>query len=227
MRRLIIMMCMLIVGVLPVSAQERDGYAIALERIQIARAAGATQLDLSGLGLESIPNELWELTQLQTLNLRNNVLSQLPPEIGSFAHLWHLYLDNNSLTTLPSEIGKLTELVSLNLYNNQLSELPPEIGNLTDLTSLQLSGNQLTRLPTTLGELHYVQMPFLEDNPLIFPPAEIVRDSSEAVLDFLRHPQPYPPNGMSMQVVGTVLATLFSLVASAFVILRYYRWRFE
>jgi internalin A len=80
-----------------------------------------TRLDLSGLGLPT-----------------------LPPEIGQVTALTRLYLGNNRLTSLPPEIGQLTALTSLILYFNQLTSLPPKIGRLNALRQLDLDYNQLT-----------------------------------------------------------------------------------
>ena len=67
----------------------------------------ADELNLSGLGLQELPSELWELSN--------------PTFI-------YLYLDGNALTTLPSEIGELINIETLILHGNTLTTLPPEIG---------------------------------------------------------------------------------------------------
>ena len=94
----------------------------ALKRIEAARAGGHDTLDLSGLGLTSVP-----------------------PEIGQLTELTELDLSGNQLTSLPSEIGQLAELTELNLYGNHLALLPPEIWRLTKLEHLSLGGNELVK----------------------------------------------------------------------------------
>jgi hypothetical protein len=61
-----ILLCLL---ALPLHAQEKTGYEIALERIEAARVSGATQLDLSGLGLTALPPEIGQLKNLQWLSI--------------------------------------------------------------------------------------------------------------------------------------------------------------
>ena len=51
---------------------------VALERIRACKRAEHTMLDLVQLGLTSLPPEIWQLTNLQTLILDNNQLTSLP-----------------------------------------------------------------------------------------------------------------------------------------------------
>ena len=75
-----------------------------LSKINQAALKEASELDLSGLGLKS-----------------------LPPQVGNLTNLTFLDLEHNELTALPSEIGYLTNLTGLGLAGNQLTRLPPEI----------------------------------------------------------------------------------------------------
>ena len=49
-----------------------EAYQEALQRIEQARKGNSTELDLEGLGLTEIPQEIASLTQLRELNLFNN-----------------------------------------------------------------------------------------------------------------------------------------------------------
>src|SRR3972149_3393614 len=88
---------MAVILALPAAAQEATPDDIALGRIQEAAATGATELDLSGLGLTALPAELWQLTALERLDLSENQLTTLPPEIGRLTALMQLYLGDNLL----------------------------------------------------------------------------------------------------------------------------------
>jgi len=148
------------------------------------------RLDLSNNQLSQLPPEIWELTNLQELDFSNNQLSQLPSEIGQLTNLQVLFLNDNQLSQLPPEIGQLTELGGLDLRNNQLSQLPPEIGRLTDLLALFLSNNQLRSLPPEIGQLRDLIMLELDNNPqLLSPPPEIVARGKMDILAFLRELQ--------------------------------------
>ena len=57
-----------------------------------------------------------------TLELSSLGLTTLPPEIGQLTALTQLDLCDNQLTSLPPEIGQLTVLTQLDLSDNQLDE---------------------------------------------------------------------------------------------------------
>jgi hypothetical protein len=69
---------------------------------------GRLELDLSGLGLTVVPEELGQLTHLQRLDLSRNQLTTLPAWIGQLADLQDLNLSDNQLTELPTGLGQLT-----------------------------------------------------------------------------------------------------------------------
>ena len=95
----------------------------------------------------SIPVELGNLTNLESLALNNNQLTgEIPVELGNLTNLESLSLDNNQLTgEIPVGLGNLTNLFALWLRGNQLTgEIPVELENLTNLRYLYLANNQLT-----------------------------------------------------------------------------------
>lgn len=91
-------------------------------------------LNLSHLGLTSIPKEIGLLTHLKHLWLSNNKLTNLPEEICHLVNLEKLYLNNNQLTSLPENITNLKKLVILSLYTNPIQA--SSLRNLTQLTNL-------------------------------------------------------------------------------------------
>ncbi|MBS4165284.1 Uncharacterized protein NEOC65_000337 [Neochlamydia sp. AcF65] len=136
-------------------------------------AKNITILKLMRLGLTFLPPELWQLSQLQDLDLSNNQLTVLSPEIRQLSQLKKLYLRNNKLTTIPAEIGQLSQLKHLILDRNQLTFLPAEIRQLSQLESLWLRSNQLIMLPAEIGQLSQLQKLHLNSNQLTFLPVEI------------------------------------------------------
>jgi internalin A len=148
-----------------------------------------TVLDLTGLGLSTLPPEICQLTSLTRLWLLRNKLETLPPEIGqlttlqefSAAHnrlrdlpdifgalreLRKLWLDHNQINELPESIGELRKLEELWLYRNQLSKLPESFGGLTNLVRLDLRNNRLEQLPNSFGDLQSLVFLWLWDNRL-------------------------------------------------------------
>ena len=121
-----------------------------------------TELDLSECtNLESLPENIGNLTKLTTLNLSCPLglkmsLRELPESIGNLSNLTSLNLSGcESFVSLPSSIGNLSQLNTLDLtYCSSLESLPESIGNLSNLTSLHLGGcNYLESLPESVGNL--------------------------------------------------------------------------
>ena len=65
---------------------------------------GVTRLNLAGLGLRHLPDEIGRFTELEKLYLSNNPLSSLPDSIASLPRLRHLNLQNIRHTYLPDSI---------------------------------------------------------------------------------------------------------------------------
>ena len=111
------------------------------------------KLDLSRHRLDSVPMEIFQLSNLRELNLSKNKLTFLPREISSLVKLEKLDLANNKLTTLPNEISSLKELKYLGLNRNVIDSLPPGIGGLKSLEVLELWDNELSDVPDEIAEL--------------------------------------------------------------------------
>ncbi|MEH2393211.1 MAG: COR domain-containing protein [Nostoc sp.] len=154
-----------------------------LEIIEQAVRDKVTRLNLSGKGLTTLPPEIVQLTNLQSLYLGNNQLSSLPPEIVQLTNLRWLDLWSNQLSSLPPEIVQLTNLYTLDLSSNQLSSLPPEIVQLTNLHTLYLSSNQLSSLPPEIVQLTNLHTLYLGSNQLSSLPPEIVQLTNLRWLD--------------------------------------------
>ncbi|KAI4323202.1 hypothetical protein L6164_022828 [Bauhinia variegata] len=104
-----------------------------------------------------IPDELWTLTYLTSLNLGQNYLTgSLPPAIGSLTRLQYMGLGINALSgELPKELGNLTELISLVFASNRFSgSLPSELGNLEKLEQLYFDSSGVSGpIPSTFANL--------------------------------------------------------------------------
>ncbi len=127
-----------------------------------------------GHGLSgTIPPELANLTNLESLDLQVNALSgTIPPELGDLTNLRTLALGQNSLRgVIPPELGQLTELDTLVLRYNILSgPVPPVLGGLTNLRHLDLEENELTgTIPPELRALENLLSLRLSKNSLTGP----------------------------------------------------------
>ncbi|KAK1367269.1 putative LRR receptor-like serine/threonine-protein kinase [Heracleum sosnowskyi] len=117
-----------------------------------------TQLYVLALNVMGvIPDELWNLTFLNNLDLRQNYLTgPLSASIGNLVSMQYLALGINSLSgELPKELGNLTNLISLSIvFNNFSGPLPSELGSLTKLEKIYLDSSGVSGpIPSTYASL--------------------------------------------------------------------------
>ena len=130
--------------------------------IVLYNATGGTNWADSANWLSDKPLEGWygvgtdRTGRVDWLGLYDNQLSgSIPTQLGDLTNLESLSLQDNQLTgPIPEELGKLTELDWLSLNHNDLSgEIPPALGNLASLEALYLRENELTGcIPNALGD---------------------------------------------------------------------------
>lgn len=96
---------------------------LARSRIAAALRQRAIILDLHGLGLDTLPDELWQLTWLESLNLANNRLSSLDPRFTRLKALRILDLRGNRLHEVDLLI-QLPALTELSLADNPIIAPP-------------------------------------------------------------------------------------------------------
>jgi internalin A len=167
----------------------------ALERINQAKRGNWTSLDLSGFGLNELPNELFDLVHLQklvlgryrtdvrnrirvvpkeisnltnldTLDLTDNQISQLPTEISQLTKLKKIVLSSNNFTVLPQEITTLISLEELFIGNNRISVLPTQVRRLKNLVSIRLNNNNFSSIPEEINLFPKLQYLYLNGNPI-------------------------------------------------------------
>ncbi|XP_035665269.1 leucine-rich repeat and IQ domain-containing protein 4-like [Branchiostoma floridae] len=114
---------------------------------------GWLTLKLSNQGLTSIPEEVFDITDLEYLDVSNNKLSSIPEAIGRLQKLSRLAVSGNMLTSLPQAICSFPNLEVLSAHKNKLSAFPPGVEKLQELRGLFIHDNQLTDLPSGLCSL--------------------------------------------------------------------------
>eukprot|EP00729_Bicosta_minor_P021206 gene21206-biopygen12445 len=119
-----------------------------------ARKSNPDVLDLREWGdLRELPDSVWELTHLKTLNLGYCDNLETLPETGvaGLVNLEVLNLDScKKFKELPQSIAKLTKLKTLDLGYCKLKQLPQSIAKLTKLKTLELRCcENLETLPET------------------------------------------------------------------------------
>ena len=123
-------------------------------------------LRLYGNNIDSIPDRIVELVNLEKLYIGRNDLKYIPASIGKLKNLKILSVQYNEIDSLPEELGNLTNLEQLLLNQNQLTSLPESLGNLKNLEVLQVKYNQLDSLPNSIGACENLQFIYLNRNNL-------------------------------------------------------------
>ena len=108
----------------------------------------ADEIDLSEKELTAIPMLVFELDleNITTLCFEGNSIESIPEQIGNMSYVEELYLRRNAIKALPSRIGEMEALDSLYLEDNELTAegIPATIGELSNLKGLCLHRNKLT-----------------------------------------------------------------------------------
>lgn len=159
----------------------------ARRRIAECKRKRSEYLDLSKLGIGTLPDEVCELTWLT-----------------------QLLLDANELAELPESFGKLTKLTGLDVSLNRLTILPASFRNLNNLDILFIAYNQLTELPDSLRGFERLRYLDVRGNPALGLPSEISeKPDARKILDFYfrihlpnRDSTPQPLNEFKLILVG-------------------------
>lgn len=149
----------------------------------ISEISHLQELDLSYNCLKSLPPTLKKLTRLSKLNLSNNAFKQIPEWIGRLKNLKLFNLSYNRLLTLPGNLGHLTNLITLLCSHNDLISIPKSLGNLLWLEYLNLSNNQLGLIPEAVAELYSLKTLILSNNQLRVLPNNLNKFSNLRNLD--------------------------------------------
>ena len=113
---------------------------------ELSKASQLRRLDLSHNLLESVQANLFEMLNLEYLNLSHNHLRELPETDKWSPQLLSLDLTRNSLSTLPNSIQH-SSLEILILKENQFTSVPRCLCRIQTLTSLDLSHMPISSLP--------------------------------------------------------------------------------
>ena len=133
-----------------------------------------------------MPLGIFELTNLEYLNLNQNNLSEIPESIISLKKLSVFTVADNKIGSLPKYFGALHSLTELHLEENLITHLPESIGQLKNLKILDISDNEIAQLPESLTELTQENIRLeINDNPIdIIQMSEKLGQFLEQKLDF-------------------------------------------
>jgi internalin A len=106
-------------------ARENDSRSITLKRIAIAWREHKTELDLSGIGIKKLPEEIKNLNRLEFINLENNQLQAIPEVLGALPNLRHVNVCNNPIKSLSAFPG-IYFFIDSEIFLRFLDDLSPE-----------------------------------------------------------------------------------------------------
>ena len=121
--------------------------------MRIAQLASLAELNLEGCNLVSLPEELYQCTQLEVIMVSGNTIAFLSPQIGRLCHLSTLVVARCGLAELPDVLfDECAAIQHLSAGENNFAKysLSPKIAKLTDLRALDLSETCLAGLPNEL-----------------------------------------------------------------------------
>lgn len=134
------------------------------------------ELEIDEASIKTLPDEIGSLSSLEILSITNTQLRYLPESIGQLSNLKTLELVDNNLESLPATLGNLSNLISLSIADfnegNRLKELPTEVCQLQNLVELDISYNKIENLPKKIGTLSNLQIFNISGNPLNSLPYE-------------------------------------------------------
>ncbi|VVQ05412.1 hypothetical protein PS934_02958 [Pseudomonas fluorescens] len=112
-------------------------------------------LVINDFRLGDIPEAIFRMSDLKSLNLLDCHITLTPPSalnLAEMAHLEFIDLRNNPLGLAP-DISQMADLATLQLDNCGLTELPAGLLQLKSLEIVDLSGNAISQIPADLLEL--------------------------------------------------------------------------
>jgi len=127
-------------------------------------------LELRQTNFRAIPDEIQQLQNLRYLKYQGNrngrQILEITEQIGALSSLQMLEISDVLLLELPESIGALERLEKLGIYNTErLLSIPDSVCDLPQLKVLELVNNAINRLPDGLGLLPLKALD-LSNNPM-------------------------------------------------------------
>ena len=134
--------------------------------VRLSKPHWTLVLEIGSCGLDSVPESVWELANLEELRLNDNKLKTLSPAIAKLTKLRRLWIGWNPFEGFPEAVCKLEQLEALSVYNCRLSVLPSSFASLRNLLELNVCDNALEQFPKVICELRSLRKLWLGGNKL-------------------------------------------------------------
>lgn len=136
--------------------------------------------------LNTIPMEVYQMEELEILDLSGNFIKEISPDIKKLKKLKQLNLSSNNLRKFPNEILELSNLEQLILSHNEIRKIPPTISKLSKLEMFSISSNPITKLPFTLGAIESLKELRIDSLEIKNIPPEIIKSKEGGLINFLK-----------------------------------------
>ncbi|MEM6262767.1 MAG: leucine-rich repeat domain-containing protein [Bacteroidota bacterium] len=124
-----------------------------------------TYLEVRDCQLTSIPNSIYGLVSLTSLDISQNPLGDIPMPERKLPNLQHIYLENCQLNAIPTIIYQLPTLRTLSLGDNAISNLDKKLLDFKQLKYLYLEGNSLKKIPNWVLDIEKLDQLHVKGNP--------------------------------------------------------------
>lgn len=111
-----------------------------------------TALFISDQDLKEIPQEIYQLKNLETLIISKNKLTEIPQEIYQLQKLTRVDFSQNQISKVCDDFSELP-ITELNIHENNLVKFPECFIKLTNLVYLDISLNQIDEIPDDIKKL--------------------------------------------------------------------------
>jgi len=107
-------------------------------------------LDISGNPIKRLPMWIWELKNLEELQLNNMNLAHFPPALLALTQLKSLSMRGTNFTNFPPKFAKLNQLQILDLSDSYWSDLPDFFADFAQLATLKINRCNFKAFPAVL-----------------------------------------------------------------------------
>jgi hypothetical protein len=112
-----------------------------------------------------IPNEIGQLTKLESLNLSENLISNVPNTVSQLKSLKQLNLSKNKLLKIPVGVCQISQLDHLDLSQNTIDVITDSVEGLSCI-ELNLNENRIKIISDKLANCPRLKVLRLEQNVL-------------------------------------------------------------
>lgn len=113
--------------------------------------------------LQTLPNDIGELIDLETLIIESSDVSILPDSFYNLKNLKILHLAGNKLSSLSENINQLVALETFDVEFNQLERIPASLSSIKNLKNIFIWGNPLKEISDCLAFENHLELDTLDE----------------------------------------------------------------